>query len=279
MLPITLSIIACFGWGISDFIGGYKSRQLKVLTVLTVSTLSGLFLISLVILVHGRPIPHDPDLVWAVLAGPIGMAAMYLLYRSLAVGVMAILAPISATGVILPVLWGLLCGDTMSNLSLMGIVIAILGSLLAIIETKPVNKKKPFTRGVGLALSSAVLVGLYFIFMDRASTYHPLWAAFIMRSATSICLIPLLFITRTPVKVGPPHLFTILFMGAADVTAAFCFALAASGGMLSQVAVISSLYPAVTVSLSTWIAKERMAGIQAAGVCLAITGVVLISAF
>ncbi len=279
MLPITLSIIACFGWGIADFIGGFKSRTLPILAILLISTLTGVILLIPITFGMGVPLPREANLLWAIPAGPIGLAAMFLLYKSLSVGTMSVLAPISATGVIMPVIWGLVCGDAMSGLSLVGIFMAIFGSLLAVMEKTPGKETKQLTRGVGLAVGSAFFVGLYFIFMDTASTHHPVWASLIMRSTTLISLIPALLMTRTSIKMGRGSFLTILFMGLADTLAAFSFALAASNGMLSQVAVISAMYPVITVSLSTWFLRERMAGIQAVGVFFAITGVVLISAF
>lgn len=279
LLPIALSVIACIGWGLADFIGGLKAKKIPVLSILTISTVTGLVLLSFITFGTGQGLPNDPDLLWAAAAGPIGVTAMFLLYSSLSVGNMSILAPVSATGVILPVLWGLFHGDAMSGLSFLGIVIAVFGSLLAVMEKQSDKNRRKLTRGVGLALGSALFVGLYFIAMDTACTTQPVWASFIMRCTTLVCLIPVLFATRTKINPGKPHWPVILFMGTADTLAAFCFAMATSGGMLSQVAVISSMYPAVTVMLSAWILKERMARIQAAGVLLAITGVVLISAF
>ena len=279
MLTITLSIFACFGWGIADFIGGLKSRNLPTLSILMISTLTGTFLLGVILLLLNSPLPDDPLLFWAIPAGLIGIIAMFLLYRSLAVGTMSILAPISATGVILPVIWGILFGDTLSGLSMLGIVIAILGSLMAVTETDLEKNKKKFTNGIGLALGSAFFVGLYFITMDTACTHHPIWASMIMRSSTLIILIPLLVFTKVTVNIGKVQLPPILLMGAMDTMAAFCFAVATSRGMLSQVAVISSLYPAVTVILSAVITGERIQKIQVSGVILAIAGVTLISAF
>jgi drug/metabolite transporter (DMT)-like permease len=202
-----------------------------------------------------------------------------MLYKSLAVGTISILAPISATGVILPVIWGLCSGDAVSRMSLLGIIIAIAGSLMAVIEKDPESNTKKLTRGIGLAAGSAVLVGIYFITMDRACTFHPVWASIITRVSTLIVLIPVVMFTKPVLNTGKAQLGFLVFMGLMDTSAAFCFALAASRGMLSQVAVISSLYPAVTVILSTIIAKERIRKIQGAGVFLAITGITLISAF
>ncbi|WP_457552031.1 EamA family transporter [Desulfobacula sp.] len=279
MLPITLSIFACFGWGIADFIGGVKSRSIPTLSILMISSLTGTFLLGLVLLFLDIPFPNDPNLFWALPAGVIGIAAMFLLYQSLAVGTMSILAPISATGVILPVLWGIFFGDALSGLCIFGIVIAILGSLMAVMETDPNKNKQKLTKGVGLAVGSAFFVGLYFITMDTACTHHPIWASMIMRSSTLLLLIPLLFFKKVSINIGKIHLPYILLMGVMDTLAAFCFALATSKGLLSQVAVISSLYPAVTIILSAVIMGERIQRIQMSGVILAITGITLISAF
>ncbi len=278
-MSIVLSVLACFGWGIADFIGGFKSRTMSTLIILLVSTLTGCVFLALILWFVNKPFPADPLLVWAIPAGITGLAAISMLYRSLAVGTISILAPISASGVILPVIWGLCSGDTVSGLSLFGIIIAISGSLMAVIEKDPEKNTKKLTKGIGLATGSAVLVGIYFITMDRACTFHPIWASMITRVSTIIVLAPVIFFMKPGLNTGKTQLGFLIFMGLMDTSAAFCFALASSKGMLSQVAVISSLYPAVTVILSTIIAKERIRKIQGAGVFLAITGIALISAF
>ena len=244
-----------------------------------ISSLTGTFLLGGILLLLKSPLPSDPLILWAIPAGFIGIAAMFMLYRSLAVGSMAILAPISATGVVLPVVWGIFFGDTLSGLCILGMVLAILGSLLAVMEYDTKRKSKKLTQGIGLAAGSAFFVGLYFITMDTACTHHPIWASMIMRSSALIIFIPLLLIKTVTVNIGKVQLPYILLMGAMDTMAAFCFALATSKGMLSQVAVISSLYPVVTIVLSAAITGERIQKVQFSGVVLALAGVTLISAF
>jgi uncharacterized membrane protein len=70
------------------------------------------------------------------------------------------------------------------------------------------------------------------------------------------------FFVRVSVNIRRAQLPFIVFMGIMDTMAAFCFAIAMSKGMLSEVAVISSLYPAVKVILSAVIIKERIHRIQ-----------------
>ena len=120
--------------------------------------------------------------------------------------------------------------------------------------------------------------GLYFILMDSASVADPLYASVIMRAFTLFFLISAVLIFRHPMLIRKAHLPLVALMGVVDTLAAFAFALAANSGMLSIVALISSLYPAVTVMLSTIIIRERLNMIQSSGVALAIMGVMLISA-
>ncbi len=103
MLALSLSLAACFGWGVADFLGGLKSRQLSVFTVLMVSSIFGLAVILAIVLVRGVAPPTNPVVLWAVLGGFAGLGAMFFLYRGLSIGSMAIVAPISATGVILAI--------------------------------------------------------------------------------------------------------------------------------------------------------------------------------
>jgi drug/metabolite transporter (DMT)-like permease len=80
-------------------------------------------------------------------------------------------------------------------------------------------------------------------------------------------------------RVARPVIALVCVCGALDVTANVLFILAAhSGGMLSIIAVLSSLYPASTVALAGIVLGERLVRMQWAGVVMALAGVVAISA-
>ena len=66
-------------------------------------------------------------------------------------------------------------------------------------------------------------------------------------------------------------------VGTFDVGANATFAYASRHGRLSVVAVLSSLYPAVTVILARAVHAERLAHVQLLGVAGAIAGVALIA--
>ena len=62
-----------------------------------------------------------------------------------------------------------------------------------------------------------------------------------------------------------------------DAIANGFFQLAAQGGELAVVAVIGSLYPATTLLIAHFLLKERMSGVQWAGVVLALGAVVALT--
>jgi uncharacterized membrane protein len=71
---------------------------------------------------------------------------------------------------------------------------------------------------------------------------------------------------------------TLAIVGVLDILANGFFALAATKGLVSVVAVLASLYPVITVVLARLILGERLRAVQRVGAALALTGAALISA-
>ena len=278
MVALSLSLAACLGWGVADFLGGLKSRQLSVFSVLMVSSFFGLGAILVIVLVRGVAPPGDPALLLAVVGGIAGVAAMFFLYRGLSIGSMAIVAPISATGVILPVIISLAAGDNPSFLQKLGIAAAIIGAVLASREKNDNGNGSRLSTGVGLAIGSAIAAGIFFVVMDQASEADPYWAAFLMRFSYFAFLIIIFLLKRPVVQAGKVHMPAIIVLGICDALAGFAYALATTRGMLGLVAVVGALYPAVTVLLSMLVLGERPQRTQFIGVLLAVGGVTFISA-
>jgi drug/metabolite transporter (DMT)-like permease len=278
LIALSLSLAACLGWGVADFLGGLKSRQLSVFSVLMLSSFFGLGAILSIVLVRGVPPPDDPALLLAVVGGVAGVAAMFFLYRGFSIGSMAIVAPISATGVILPVVVSLAAGDNPTLLQKLGIAAAIMGTVLASREKNNGGNGSHLSTGVGMAVGSAFAAGIFFVVMDQASEADPYWAAFLMRFSYFVFLIIIFLLKRPAVQAGKAHLPAIIVLGICDALAGFAYALATTRGMLGLVAVVGALYPAVTVLLSMLILHERPQRTQFIGVLLAVGGITFISA-
>lgn len=279
MAAVLLSLAASMSWGLADFLAGLKSRRLGVLVVLAWVEAVGLVVVLAIIAATGEPLPDGRTALYAVIAGAAGVSALGAFYRALSVGTMSIVAPISASGVLLPVIVGLASGDTLTLLIGVGFAVTIAGVLLASREeVDELAGGGPNRQAVVLALLAAVGFGLYFTFSDIAADGSVLW----LLAAGRLVALPLILalVRRARAPLFPPGAdrWQLALIGCADLAATALYGLATIRGALSVVSVIGSLYPVVTVLLARAVLDERLSRGQAVGVVLALSGVALVSA-
>lgn len=298
MTAILLALVASLAWGFSGFIGGVASRSLRIAVAVVVSMLASFAVLLPVALLTGSPRFADAEAAWSVVAGLLGVSSVGLLYASMSVGMISIVGPISACGVVIPVVVGLARGEQPSTLQLVGMAVAATGVVLASLERDAEKRGARLVAGLGLALAAAGGFGLWFVAIDLASTHDPYWASAIaqLASASSAVLVWLLWRGRlAATEVGttasadaPGSRFPggvarslVLFAVAAGVTdsvGVVAFAVSTSHGFLSVVSVIAALYPAFMVGFAAVFLHERPARHQYAGVVMALLGIVLITA-
>jgi drug/metabolite transporter (DMT)-like permease len=277
MIAVWWALVACFGYGTSGFLAGIKSRHMPVLSLLLFTSIAGLIIFLIVLWVRGMPFPRDPNLLFAILGGAFGVGGLYCFYRGLAVGAISIVVPVSALCVILPVIASLAQGEMLGWLQWLGITLAFSGGVLVSFERDTTANTKRLTAGILPALGAALGFGAFFVVMDLAGGVDPLWAVVVSKLSYFLFLLPAVFFKRPALKVPIIDIPVVIAIGSLDGIAAFAYTTATTMGMLSLVAVISSLYPAVSIILATLILKERLRGHQLVGVVLAILGITLIS--
>jgi drug/metabolite transporter (DMT)-like permease len=281
LLAALLALASSLCWGLSDFLGGFQSRRHHVLAVMLLS--QGLALALLVVAVlAGAPTEHDAAATaWAAGVGVLGLLGLLAFYRALAIGTMSIVAPISATGVAIPVLVGLASGERPGTLQLAGIALACAGVVLAAREPPAAvaEERRTGRAAVGLALLAAVGFGSFFAGIDRAEeTADVAWVLLAARTADVALLGVVALVLRPPLPRALPALGAMVAIGFFDLLANLLFVLAAGRGLLSVVGVLGSLYPAVTVLLARFVLRERLSPMQNAGVLITLAGVVALAA-
>lgn len=277
MTAALLALAASVSWGVGDFLGGLKSRTIALLTVMAVAQVVGLAWIASIVAVRGEGFPGS-GVFWAVpaaLCGTIGLAAFY---RGMATGSISIVAPLAATGAVIPVVAGIALGDRPSILQLAGFPLAIGGAVVASREPTPGLGASRVAAGVPWALLAAVGFGLFFLPMHEAGSHDYLWAALVFRASSCSLVLCALAVVRPPLRVGRADVGVLALVGVLDTAGNVFFAASSGSGLVSVVSVLASLYPVVTVALAWLYLRERLDFSQAAGVAAALAGVVLISA-
>src|SRR3954454_3417493 len=279
MAAIALGLAASLSWGVADFIGGIQARRIPAVAVVLGSQLAGLVLVGLVTAIRGDPLPGDDLVLYASLSSIGGIIGLTAFYKALSIGPMGVVAPLSATAAVIPVIVGVATGDRPSALQAVGVVVAVTGVVLASREAgDEAERSRTISKGVGFALISALGFGSFFLLIDRASDADVLWAVSVNRTVSVMLLALALLATRPQVGLKAADMRILAVVGILDVTANGLFAVAATMGLVSVVAVLSSLYPVMTVILARVVLKERLRAVQRIGAAAALVGVALISA-
>jgi drug/metabolite transporter (DMT)-like permease len=277
-VAVLLGLLVALSYGAGDFLGGLSSRRLDAVTVVQASQLVGLTGLTVVVLLVPDQVLLGADLLRGAIAGAVGLLGLVLLYRGLSVGAMSIVAPVSAVGAaVLPLAWGLGNGERPSAVALVGVALALVAVALV---SSPANDEAVAGRAkeVTLALVAGGAFGVLFILLADTSEDSGLWPVFGARLASATLVTVVLLALRRPVRVPPVGTRALVAgAGVLDVAANGLFVYASRAGLLSLVAVISSLYPAITVVLARVVLDERTDRRQQVGLVAALTGVVLIA--
>jgi drug/metabolite transporter (DMT)-like permease len=284
VLNVALAVLSGLVWGVGDFAGGKATQRAAVLPVVWISKLVSLPLLAIYLV--ATYVPMTPiGLAWGGMAGVAGFVGLVLFYRALSAGAMAVVAPITGvTSAAIPVVVGLLGGERPSGARLIGVGCALLAIALVSISPRPPGQRQIVnSRLVIAALGAGGGFALFFILLalaaDAANGSVGLWPiAGSQLSALIICGLMLLMTRPGPWPRQAALGFTMV-AGPCDMSANALFLLASRGGDLSVVAPLAALYPVTTVILALIVDRERLRGVQIAGLAFAVASLVLVSGY
>lgn len=261
-------------WGTADFLGGTASRRLPAVAVYGISQF--LALIVLLITATATGAWDDPlgYLPWAVASSVLGLVGMLTFYRALALGPMGIVSPLVALSVLVPVGFGLLQGELPSGIQVLGVIVAIVGILLA---SGPELNGGEAKRPLILATIALFCFGGMYITLAEGSASSPLMTTTGMRITTAVIMGVVLLRARTVGGAGIRDLPMLAVLGILDAGANIAYGWATTVGLLTTTAVLGSLYPVVTAVLAAVFLRERLRPIQYAGVVAVVLAVIMIS--
>ena len=225
--------------------------------------------------------PSGADLWWGAVAGVAGGIGVALLYRALALGVMSIVAPITAvTAVALPVVTSIALGERPGGLAALGILLGIASIVLV---SRPASSPSPEGRGgqgartaIGPALTAGIAIGVFLLALAQTRREAGLWPLLTDRIASVAFFAIVMAIARASPRLTLNVTALALGGGALDMVANALYLVAVRIGPFSPIVTLCALYPAATVLLARAILAERLSVWQAAGVVSALTAVVLI---
>jgi drug/metabolite transporter (DMT)-like permease len=306
VLAVLLALVAAVGYGCSDFSAGLATRGASVIRVTLLSEATSVAVVAVALAVIGAHPPSVRAVVWGCVAGLGGVCGALALYVGFRHAAFSVAGPLSAVGAAgFSVLAGLLLGERPTALALTGIVLA-LPAIVAVSasvdaragehpgggvapgpaapaasdaapEGPAARGRRRVPAGVSYGLVAGAGFAFLFIGLDRAGSSSGLWPVFCSQVAALVAITGVAAFTgdlRLPGRRGG---WLAAATGLTGAPGTILYFLATHRGLLAIVAVITSLYPAVTILLARVVLSERLTRIRLAGLILAAASVTLIA--
>ncbi|GAA3962073.1 DMT family transporter [Actinomadura viridis] len=300
-----LALGAALAYGVADFLGGAVARRTSALQALAWCVPVGLAVVLVVALVDGGGFTWT-SLAWGFTAGLAGGVGLITFYRALARGPMSVVAPVSAlAAAVLPVAVGTLRGERLDATVLAGVLLCLVAIGLVSMENGPggtdptsgtdtpratgdgtgttSGRARLLDNGPLMAGISGACFGAFFVLL-KAAGGGGLWPLVAARAGNLVVIAAALIILlrlrgrRTGPRVSGRTLVGLAFLsGTLDAAANALYFVAAHEGLLSLAAVLTSLYPAITVLLARIAYSERLRAVQRLGLAVAAAGVALVT--
>ena len=283
MLIVALGLSSAIAWGLADFLGGFKNRQLDIWTVGLYSQLSALLICAPVLLTAGGPVPEDRVLVYGALAGVANAVGLITFYQRARAG------PHEHRRADR--------GDERPAARRRR------GGLGRAAEPAPVRRDRDRDRRhrvlasreldhevvdragsrwvTLLSIVAATAVGANLIVIEKAVDLSDdtsvLWPIAAARASAVVLIFCAAVATGHLRAPGRRHVPALITLGALDLIANVFYAHATQETLLSVAAVLASLHPVVTILMARLLLDERLRRVQQVGVALTVLGVCLIA--
>ncbi|HEX8982066.1 MAG TPA: DMT family transporter [Ktedonobacterales bacterium] len=311
---VLLGLLAAICWGVADFSLRGAVHAAGTFRVLYFMQVFGI--LALVIGVEPwRPLRFDhttPAL--ALAAGGLGIVIMLgaaLLYRSFAIGKLAVVSPIAASfGAIVTIL-ALLNGEHPNGAQLAGLAFLLVGvALSSIASPQPAEPSQTTANGaprrsallgpgVPEAIGATILFGVaYFALRLVVKQVGSVETALICKIADFLALSAIVLIGSASRRWLPMPAFAqgisvpaarslaprsgvfwawIIPGSILDISANVAYNIGVAGALTSIVATLSSLFTSVTIALAWIFLRERLSRTQWVGIAFILVGIALVN--
>lgn len=277
-MGILLGLMAALCYGASDFLAGLGGRRSDPIAVVAIVQPLGLVAAAAALAVFPARVPAAGVLWWGALSGVGSGVGTVALFRGLATARMSVVAPLSAVlSAALPALAGILLGNHLAPVAWAGVVIAVPAIMLVSVPGDAEHGSR--RAGIAAGLVAGAGFALLFIALDRAGASAGAWPLLPGQAVATVIVVALA--APAARRMGPGvwsrALRTGIPAGLISGLANLLYLAATGAGQLAVVAVVTALYPAVTVLLARLALHERWNRLQVIGLLASVAVVAAVT--
>ncbi len=278
MIGVGGGLVTALAWGVAAVFGARSSRSVGPLVAFAYSNAIAFAIILVVALATaGLPSGTAADWGWACLVGIGIVLAFPLTFTALTIGRIGIVSAVIATDGAMAAIFAVLTGEELGRLAAGGLVLAVLGIVLSVLQPAPARSAGPSRDRLAalLALCAACCFAATLIGASRADSIEPAWVVATGRAfGLVLATIPILLVTRASLPRAAAPL--VAANGACDVAGFLTFTAVSREG-LAVPAVLASQYALVPIFYGVLAFRERLTPLQWIGVAITLAGVALIA--
>jgi drug/metabolite transporter (DMT)-like permease len=284
---VIFGLAAALGWGCSDLLAAIGSRRMGSRATVMVAQIVGLLGLGL-LWVATTPEWRLPARDVAILLGSGCFAgiAYFTAYRGLELGPVALVSPIaSAFAAVTVLLAVVLLGESLGPILLSGVVLTIVGVVLASTDLRRFEvEAKRHRRGLPYAFAAMVGFGVAaFISGSLAKNYGWLPPISLSRVGSLILITAATLAMRGREREGmrrisPRNVGIAAAAGVTDILGVVAYSRGSELGLISIVAAVSATFTLIPVVGGILLFSERPAPNQLVGLVLVIGGLATLGA-
>ncbi len=286
MLQVMMGALCALSFGVADFMASRSSRAIGARNALT-----GMLLMSTLALTAAVPFLaslqglRGPGALLACIHGAAMASALLLFFRAMALGPVAVAAPIVAAHPVFIVAFALAVGSRPSGLQLAAMV-AIIASLVVVGAGNPAGTEQPdeplrrnSRKAVASALAASIIYAVAIISAQQAMRWSDEFAVLWLGRLSGLMLLAAVFAaSRTRPALPMPWWPFFAVHGLLD-SAGLLFLLLGSVGELDEItSVVASTFTMVTVGLAWFFYRERISPRRWAAIAVILVGVGVLAA-
>jgi drug/metabolite transporter (DMT)-like permease len=271
-------------WGFADYAAGICARRVGAVRTAFAMQVVGLASFAFVMWLLGRWPTFEPGMVpFAIALGALGVISVAALYRGLALGPVAVVAPVVASYVVITVILVVIfLGERLTTAQILAASVIFIGVVLTSTDARElrVTLGRPVP-GVRIGLVATLGFGLWSAVFAISTREYPWVAMIVLLRATSFVFIgSYIAARRIDLRVFRDRTALALaaIVGVGDTLANAFFAIGIESGYASLAATGTGMYPIVPAVLGMIALGERLAPNQLVGIGLLVVGLAALGA-
>jgi drug/metabolite transporter (DMT)-like permease len=271
-------------WGFADYAAALAARRVGAIRTAFGMQTTGLVAFAIVLLASGRwPAFEIGEIPYALALGVLGAVSVAALYRALAIGPVAVVAPVVASYVaVTVVLVVVFLGERLSAAQGAAAFVTFVGVVATSTDARQLRATlgRPIP-GVRIGLLATVGFGTWGAVFAVATRAYP-WPAvlLLLRAASAVVVGGIALARRDDLRAFRDRqaLALATAVGVLDTLANALFALGIESGYASIAATGSGAYPIIPAVLGVVALRERLAPNQYLGIAILVCGLVALGA-